>query len=141
MKIILFLFVFSFHFVSGQAADSISNLVLHKTKVNNILGDNDVEKKYRDTLSPKKNMSLYKYIGMNYRLPEVSGLKGKVVVDFIVDEYGSIGNFKIIEDVGHGAAEELIRVLKTTDKKWKPKMINGKPVKVRYYAPLSLYSK
>lgn len=85
-----------------------------------------------------KGTKLYEYIGRSYRVPDVRGLKGKVVVNFVIDENGNIGDFKIVEDIGHGTAEELIRVLKTTQGKWKAAIKDGKPVKVLYSCPLSI---
>lgn len=85
-----------------------------------------------------RGTKLYKYIMSQYRVPDVPGLKGKVVVDFVIDEYGNIGNFIIVKDLGYGSAEELIRVLKTTQGNWKPSFKNGKPVKVKYTTPLNI---
>jgi hypothetical protein len=80
----------------------------------------------------------YEYINKNYNLPDVPGLKGKVVVSFIINEDGSIGDFKVIKDLGYGTAQELIRVLKTTGNKWTPATKEGKPVKTPYTLPLSI---
>lgn len=78
------------------------------------------------------------YINKNYRLPNVPGLKGKVIVSFVIEEDGSIDDFKIIKDLGYGTAQELIRVLKTTGNKWTPATKDGKPVKTPYTLPLSI---
>jgi hypothetical protein len=91
-----------------------------------------------DVVPVPKETKLYQYVAQNYRLPDVPGLKGKVLVNFVVNEDGSIGDFKIVENVGYGTAEELIRVLKTTNGKWKASMKDGKPVKVKYYFPLRI---
>jgi hypothetical protein len=80
----------------------------------------------------------YDYINNNYRLPNVPGLKGKVAVSFVINEDGSIGNFKILENLGYGTAEELIRVLKTTGNKWTPGVKDGKPVKTTFSLPLNI---
>lgn len=106
-------------------------------------------KSKRDTLSdsltsngskekePSKD-KFYDYIFNNYRLPDVPGLKGRVVVDFVINEDGSVSDFKIIEDLGYGTAKELIRVLKTTQGKWTPGTKDGKPVKTNYSLPLNI---
>ncbi len=85
-----------------------------------------------------KESALYQYVARNYIIPDVPGLKGKVVVVFVVNENGSIGDFKIIEDLKHGTAQELIRVLKTTNGKWKPTIKDGKPVKGSYIFPINI---
>ncbi len=80
----------------------------------------------------------YEFINANYRLPNVPGLRGEVRVNFVINEDGSIGDFKIIEDLGYGTAEELIRVLKTTGNKWSPAVKDGKPVKSSFVLPLKI---
>jgi hypothetical protein len=80
----------------------------------------------------------YEYISKNYQLPNVPGLKGKVIISFAVNEDGSLGDFKIVKDLGHGTAEELIRILKATGKRWTPATQNGKPIKTAYTLPLNI---
>ncbi|RZL55341.1 MAG: energy transducer TonB, partial [Pedobacter sp.] len=45
---------------------------------------------------------------------------GMVKIAFVVKKYGGLKNIEIIRDIGYGCAEEVIRVLKTTEKKWNP---------------------
>lgn len=80
----------------------------------------------------------YKYINENYRVPDVEGLKGKIIVEFTINEDGTLGDFKIIKDIGYGAAKELIRVLKKSSNKWTPGYKDGKPVKTTYTLPLNI---
>jgi protein TonB len=54
-----------------------------------------------------------------------------VAVNFIVDEEGKIIETKIIHSVGFGCDEEALRVIKLMPK-WKPGLMNGKPVKVSF---------
>jgi periplasmic protein TonB len=60
-----------------------------------------------------------------------SGIAGKVVVNFIVDEEGKIIQTKILHHVAGGCDEEALRVIKLMPR-WKPGMIHGKPVKVSF---------
>ncbi|MCL9806698.1 STMP1 family protein [Flavobacterium amniphilum] len=46
------------------------------------------------------------YISENYNLPNVKGLKGKVIVEFVVEKDGSLGLIKVIRDIGFGTGEE-----------------------------------
>lgn len=71
-------------------------------------------------------------------MPQVPGLKGKVIVTFDINEDGSIGNYKIIRDVKHGTGQELIRVLKLSSGKWTPAVENGKPIKSTFTLPLTI---
>ncbi|QBZ97593.1 energy transducer TonB [Flavobacterium sangjuense] len=80
----------------------------------------------------------YEYINKNYKLPDAPGLKGQVIVSFVINEDGSIGDYKVVKDLGYGTAEELIRVLKTTGNKWTPAKKNGKPVKTPFTLPLTI---
>jgi periplasmic protein TonB len=60
-----------------------------------------------------------------------SGISGKVVINFIVDEEGKIIQTKILNHVGGGCDEEALRVIKLMPR-WKPGMVHGKPVKVSF---------
>jgi protein TonB len=63
-------------------------------------------------------------------------ISGKVAVNFIVDEGGRIIETKIINSVGFGCDEEAMRVIKLMPK-WKPGLVNGKPVKVSFVQVIS----
>lgn len=58
-------------------------------------------------------------------------IEGKVAVNFVVDEEGKIIDTKFIHKVGFGCDEEAMRVIKLMPK-WKPGLMNGKPVKVSF---------
>jgi hypothetical protein len=79
----------------------------------------------------------YEYIAKNYRTPYVEGLRGKVIVSFIVDTDGSLVNLMIVKDLGYGTGKEAIRVLKKCPK-WTPGMQNGKPVRCEYTLPITI---
>lgn len=79
-----------------------------------------------------------KFIAQNYQSPKVDkDIKGKVLVQFVVEEDGSLSDIKVIRDLGYGTGEEAIRVLKLSEK-WKPGILDGKPVRVRYTLPIDL---
>lgn len=79
----------------------------------------------------------YKYIGKNYKTPNVKNLKGKVFVTFVVEKDGSLSDIKVIRDIGLGTGEEAIRVLKECPK-WLPGEQNGQKVRVLYSLPISI---
>ena len=81
----------------------------------------------------------YEFIAKNYRAPDVQGLKGKVVVSFVVEKDGSIVEVKVIKDLGYGTGAEAIRVLKLSPK-WTPAMQDGKPVRVIFSLPFTIQS-
>ena len=77
----------------------------------------------------------YKFVGGNYKTPNVKGLSGKIYVTFIIEKDGSITDIKVIRDIGHGTGAEAVRVLSICPK-WKPGEQNGKPVRVMYSLPI-----
>jgi len=67
---------------------------------------------------------------INYpTIAKQSGLEGKVFAMAFVDEQGNVGKVKIIKGLGGGCDEEVIRVLSSS--KFKPGLLEGKPVKVK----------
>lgn len=81
----------------------------------------------------------YNYIGKNYRVPNIKGLKGKVIVQFIVEKDGSLTDIKVLRDLGYGTGAEAVRVLEKCIK-WIPGKQKGIPVRVMYALPISISS-
>jgi len=57
--------------------------------------------------------------------------QGKVVASFIVEKDGTLSFITIEKSVSKSLDDETLRILKRSPK-WKPGMINGKPVRVFY---------
>jgi TonB family protein len=95
---------------------------------------------------PGGSTKLMAFLAANIRYPKEArdkGHEGKVVVKFYIDTDGSVKAPVIVKDgVGLGAAEETIRIIKLFPK-WKPGLLDGKPVRVYYTLPItfSLYYK
>lgn len=81
----------------------------------------------------------YNYIGKNYRVPEGKGVKGKILVQFIIEKDGSLTDIKVLKDLGHGTGKEAVRILKKCPK-WIPGKQKGVPVRVLYSFPISIFS-
>lgn len=79
----------------------------------------------------------YNYVGKNFKVPEVKGLSGRIIVSFVVEKDGSITDIKVIKDIGYGTGNEAIRILKACPK-WIPGEQFGKKVRVIYRLPLSI---
>lgn len=62
-----------------------------------------------------------------------AGIEGRVVVQFIVNEYGEVEDPKVIRGIGGGADEEALRVARMA--KFEPGKQRGEPVRVRYSLP------
>jgi len=56
---------------------------------------------------------------------------------FIVEADGTITHVEVLNDLGHGTGAEAVRVLKHSPR-WKPGIVNGKPVRVRFKLPIKL---
>lgn len=80
------------------------------------------------------------WVGKNYNYPEAAlqqGIKGSVVVSFVVERDGSLTDIKVVRDLSFGTGQEAVRVLMKA-KKWAPGVQNGRPVRVSYTLPITL---
>ncbi|MBI3233435.1 MAG: energy transducer TonB [Bacteroidetes bacterium] len=81
--------------------------------------------------------NLDKYIAKNLEYPayeKEAGIKGTVVVAFIIEKNGHISNIDIVKYVSFGLYDESTRVIKMSDtgpRKWKPAKINGAAVRFK----------
>lgn len=79
-----------------------------------------------------------KFVGKNFRAPEEEDSpSGILKVSFVIDTNGSVGDIKIINDLGSGTGDEAKRVLSTCPK-WTPGNEGGKPVRVLFVLPITL---
>lgn len=80
------------------------------------------------------------WVGKSYVYPDAAlqqGIKGQVVVSFVVEKEGNLTDLKIVRDLSFGTGEEALRVLKKA-KKWSPGIQNGRKVRVSYTLPITL---
>lgn len=82
------------------------------------------------------------YVASKYKVDDISeragqDLKGRVIVEFVVEKDGSLTDIKVIRDLGYGTGEEAVRVLKSMPK-LKPGEQNGKKVRARFSLPISV---
>jgi periplasmic protein TonB len=83
--------------------------------------------------------ALYRFLGSKLVYPEIAkeiGKEGTVYVRFVVDEYGRVGDLRLMNNVGYGLDEEARRVVSMLPKFKSPGIKNGKPVKVYYQLPI-----
>jgi periplasmic protein TonB len=83
------------------------------------------------------DMGAYMNSHLNY--PEAAGLAGiygRVVIQFVVNEDGSVSDAKVVQGIGGGCDEEALRVVNGMPK-WKPGKQNGIAVKVYFTLPIS----
>jgi protein TonB len=79
------------------------------------------------------------FVAKNVQYPQEARdkeISGRVLVSFIVEKDGSIGDVKVVKGIGGGCDEEAVRVVKAMPK-WKPGKDKGKPVRVSYMMPFT----
>lgn len=128
-KIILIFAIFIFQTVSSQVEERVAQKP--DENIYNTAGV-EVAPDYPGGIN-----EFYKYIGSEYRVPNIKGLKGKVYVCFVVEKDGSLTDIKVIRDIGYGTGKEAQRVLENC-KKWTPGLQDGKKVRVMYSLPISI---
>lgn len=87
---------------------------------------------------PGGDARLLEFLYRELRYPSLaleSKIQGLVVVQFIIDENGSITQPSITRGIGGGCDEEALRVVKSMPV-WKPGKQRGRAVKVRYNLPV-----
>ena len=79
------------------------------------------------------------YIAKNIHYPDSAkahGTMGRVIINFVVNEDGSISDCNVVRGIGDGCDEEAKRVICNMPK-WKPGKQNGKAVAVRFTTPVT----
>ena len=92
---------------------------------------------YTDQM-PEPGYDITKYLSEHLQYPDFayfSGLQGRVILKFIVNEDGSISDCKVEKGIGSGCDEEAERVVKSMPK-WKAGKKNGIPVRVWTMLPV-----
>ncbi|MDD3038479.1 TonB family protein [Bacteroides sp.] len=82
--------------------------------------------------------ALMKYLSTNVQYPaeaQKNGIGGRVIVQFVIMEDGSIAQEKIVRGVEPSLDAEALRLVKQMPK-WIPGTEQGVPVKVRYNVPI-----
>lgn len=88
---------------------------------------------------PGGMQEMMKFISENRKYPaeaKAKDIHGKVIVAFVVERDGSLGDVKIRRGIGYGCDEEAIRLIKSMPK-WTPGKQNGKAVRVSMMLPVS----
>lgn len=91
------------------------------------------------TQMPQFPSDLYAYISSHIQYPDAAreaGITGRVTVEFVVNENGSVSDMKIIKSIGGGCDESTLRMVAAMPR-WKPGKQNGTPVKVYYTLPVT----
>lgn len=90
-------------------------------------------------IMPSFDGDIYAYLSNNTRYPETArekGQEGRVILQFIVHESGTISDVEVVRSAGKLLDTEALRVVKNMPK-WKPGKTKGKAVKVYYSLPIT----
>lgn len=74
--------------------------------------------------------ALKKYMEENVRYPNEARqgkIEGKVIIEFVVREDGSLTDFKVVRGLGYGCDEEVVRLIKEAST-WSPTLRDNLPV-------------
>ncbi len=77
-------------------------------------------------------------IQLKIRYPEKARkvrIQGRVILQFVVDENGDIRDLRVVQSVSPEIDEEAMRVLRPA--RFKPGILDGKPVKVKMSIPVT----
>ncbi len=88
---------------------------------------------------PGGDAALMKYINSHIHYPaaaEENNIQGRVVVQFVVEKDGSVGQVKVARSVDRSLDNEAVRVVKSLPK-FIPGKQNGQPVRVWYTLPVT----
>ncbi|HIR95692.1 MAG TPA: energy transducer TonB, partial [Candidatus Coprenecus stercorigallinarum] len=72
------------------------------------------------------------------RYPEIplrEGISGTVTVEFIVEKDGSVTNVRAVRGNDQYLEDEAVRVISVSPK-WKPGLLGGQKVRVKYSVPV-----
>lgn len=88
---------------------------------------------------PGGQAALMKWLGQNIRYPEAAqqnDIQGRVIVKFVVEKDGSIGQVTVVKGVDKDLDREAIRVVKKMPK-WQPGKNNGVAVRSYFNLPVT----
>lgn len=90
---------------------------------------------------PKQTKNqIFRYLKENIRIPAhiaTNKLSGTVRITFIINKDGWVSQPKVIQEMGFGMDEELVRVLQNMDA-WHPAKRRGVPIESQYTIPFSV---
>ena len=79
------------------------------------------------------NEAFSDYVTQNLnRSQAMSGMSGRVYVEFIIETDGSVSNARVIRGVNSLLDTEALRVINSSSSKWTPAKQRGKEVRLKY---------
>lgn len=102
--------------------------------------DSDINKPVTMPSFPGGVSALFKYIASHVKYPVdavKNNISGKVIIQFVVEKDGKVGEVKVARGVNSDLDREAIRVVKSLPKFFPAKNANGDPVRVWYTVPVT----
>lgn len=92
--------------------------------------DVDLKPLFLNSQDPRIFMERWVYPYLKYpKYASENGIQGRVLVEFVVDEKGEVGDVRVVRGVHQSLDEEAVRVVSASPK-WRPGRHHGKKVKV-----------
>lgn len=116
--------------IKGTGGNTITVVVPPKEKITSFP---DVNPEF-----PGGMEGLANFIRKNMKYPRVAledGIKGTIYLSFVVDEDGKVIDIKNLNNLGGGLDKEAVRVASLMPN-WKPGMLGGEKISVRYNLPV-----
>ena len=126
-----YLYNFSLALVNGRKPDFRRESVAETSASGNVVSffDCDVKPTFFRSNDPSEFLKRWVYSYLRYPQSAVEeGVQGRVLVDFVIDERGKVGNVKVARGVDPRLDEEAVRVIAASPD-WKPGILRGKKVK------------
>jgi TonB family protein len=137
-----FVFVFAGVIVHAQQAPPDSSGVFGNDSIGEVDAPPEVYV-YVEVMAefPGGKDAMMKFLSENIKYPTRArdkNIQGKVIVQFVVNEDGSISDAQVLHDIGEGCGAEVLRVVSLMPK-WNPGSQAGETVKVRFNLPVGFY--
>ena len=126
-----YLYNFSVALVNGRKPDFRRESTAETTTSSNVVSffDCDVKPTFFRSNDPSEFLRRWVYTYLRYPQSAVEeGVQGRVLVDFVIDEKGKVGEVKVARGVDPRLDDEAVRVIAASPD-WKPGILRGKKVK------------
>lgn len=84
---------------------------------------------------PGGEKAKFEYLAATVRWPDLEGIQGTVVVQFVIEKDGTVTNAKVVRSPHEAFSKEGVRVVMSMPK-WTPGKKDGKPVRVTHTIPI-----
>ncbi len=94
---------------------------------------------FTPAMYPQGNQGLINFIKSEIKLPNTKKKPengGKVILSFVVNREGNIGDVKVIQSAGEVYDEEAIRVIKKMER-WIPAKLSNREINIQHTIPIN----